>query len=148
MHTYQKLILAFLTLLVTILLIVNLHGPSSTHQNSHTTILLPTVPVFHADNSSFTDWSHHSDPVWDAILPSNGGHALSTNLSTGSHYWGKISMFHQLQCLLEIRKAFLVFTEHWDKAVTFVNECGKGSQCEKVGACFDYIRQVSSRGGQ
>ncbi|KAH7336734.1 hypothetical protein BKA65DRAFT_564036 [Rhexocercosporidium sp. MPI-PUGE-AT-0058] len=100
-----------------------------------------TKAVFHLDNQSYIAFDKRADDLWKSILPSNDGRVLATNISSGFHYWATVAMFHQLSCLRNIRYAFLAMSHSADAAVVIQQEMGKGSAYEKLGVCFDYIRQ-------
>ena len=105
---------------------------------------LPTQHVFdemHMDNQSYTVWNDDATQLWDALLPSNGGSVLATNLTSGYHFWGRIAMFHQLQCLKDIRKQFIAMTTDWEASKHLMSNRGYGSDYEEFGLCFDYLRQ-------
>lgn len=105
---------------------------------------LPEQVVFdemHMDNASYTSWSEEADHLWDALLPDNGGSVLATNLTSGYHFWGRVSMFHQLQCLRDIRKQLKAMSISWDASRALMSNRGWGSDYEQFGLCFDYLRQ-------
>jgi hypothetical protein len=107
-------------------------------------INLPHQAIYdemHMDNRSYTSWNEESDRLWDALLPENGGSVLATNLTSGYHFWGRIAMFHQLQCLRDIRKQLAAMSESWDASRTLMSHNGWGSEYERFGYCFDYVRQ-------
>lgn len=105
---------------------------------------LPEQAVFdemHMDNASYASWSDKADRLWDALLPENGGSVLATNLTSGYHFWGRVSMFHQLQCLRDIRKQLKAMSGSWEASRALMGNRGWGSDYEQLGLCFDYLRQ-------
>ncbi|KAL1877499.1 hypothetical protein Daus18300_002486 [Diaporthe australafricana] len=105
---------------------------------------LPEQAIFdemHMDNASYASWNEKADRLWDALLPENGGSVLATNLTSGYHFWGRVSMFHQLQCLRDIRKQLKAMSGSWDASRALMGNRGWGSDYEQLGLCFDYLRQ-------
>ena len=105
---------------------------------------LPEQRVYdemHMDNASYAAWTEKADELWEALLPENDGNVLATNLTSGYHFWGRVSMFHQLQCLRDIRKQLEAMSRSWDASKHFMRNRGYGSDYEQMGLCFDYLRQ-------
>jgi hypothetical protein len=105
---------------------------------------LPEQAIFdemHMDNASYASWNDEADELWNSMLPENGGSVLATNLTSGYHFWGRVAMFHQLQCLRDIRKHLAAMSESWDASRALMSNRGWGSDYEQLGLCFDYLRQ-------
>lgn len=101
------------------------------------------ISVMELGNSTFAAWTDEANRLWDseAVLPSNGGAVLATNLSSGFHFWAKPAMFHHLMCLREVRRQFVKMSASWD-ADFLSGRARSGSEYENLGYCFDYLRQV------
>ncbi|PYI28110.1 hypothetical protein BP00DRAFT_273048 [Aspergillus indologenus CBS 114.80] len=101
------------------------------------------VAKFHLDNSTFADLSHEGDAAWEALLPANKGVVLASNLTSGLHFWATVAMFHQLECLVMIRKTMQNLgsssPEPGDRSFHASTEAD--SVLDAVGYCFDYLRQ-------
>ena len=104
---------------------------------------LPPSPVFLLGNTSYRSFTDEkTQRLWDVILPANNGAVLATNVSSGFHLWARPAMFHQLQCLREIRTHFIALSRSWPAAQQFMNLRSHGSAYANVSYCFDYVRQV------
>ncbi|KAK2052710.1 hypothetical protein LY76DRAFT_609673 [Colletotrichum caudatum] len=106
----------------------------------------PTAPRFILGDVHHARFDDAGDALWNdpgALLPSSGGSALATNMTTGFHYWGDISMFHHLRCLRDIRTQMVRLARGDPTAAAeFVSQAGRsGSSYEALGYCFDYILQ-------
>jgi hypothetical protein len=99
-------------------------------------------PVFLFGNASYRSFSKAADKLWEELIPANNGAVLATNITSGFHLWATPAMFHQLQCLGEIRTHFIALSKSWDEAKRFMSWKGPGSPYQKVAYCFDYVRQV------
>ena len=88
-------------------------------------------------------WSTEASDLWESgsLVPANGGAVLATNLSSGFHFWARPAMFHHLRCLRDIRRQFISMSRSWDDQ--FSRDRGSGSEYDRLGRCFDYLRQVS-----
>lgn len=93
------------------------------------------------NNDSYGGWNDESDQLWDTIVPNNGV-VLATNLTSGFHFWANVAMFHQLKCLRDIRSRLIALAGSWDEVEAFTAWRGPGSEYERIGSCFDYVRQV------
>lgn len=102
---------------------------------------LPIRPTFHLDNQSYIPFDEEADRFWEDLTPPNHGAVLATNLTSGFHYWARLSMFHHLSCLRDIRKAFILISPDWAAAEDFVRDQTEVSHYSHIGRCFDYIRQ-------
>jgi hypothetical protein len=100
----------------------------------------PTLPVMVMGSREYGFWTKQGKELWDAIIPSNGGAVVATNLTSGFHFWAMPAMFHQLACLRDIRKQFSHMSKAWDGS--FVLNQGQNSEYERLSNCFDLIRQV------
>lgn len=99
------------------------------------------LEVMELGNRAYGSWRNASNPFWDRIVPGNGGAVLATNLSNGFHFWARPAMFHHLACLRDIRHQFMKMADGWD-AGHFASDRGPDSTYDRLGHCFDYIRQV------
>ncbi|KAK2049011.1 hypothetical protein LZ31DRAFT_591063 [Colletotrichum somersetense] len=106
----------------------------------------PPVPRFILGDAAYAQFDGAADALWNnpgALLPASGGAALATNMTTGFHYWGHISMFHHLRCLRDIRNQMVrLARDDPTTAAKFVSVGERpGSSYEALGYCFDYILQ-------
>ncbi|KAK1565917.1 uncharacterized protein LY79DRAFT_585144 [Colletotrichum navitas] len=106
----------------------------------------PKMPRFILGDAAYAHFDDAADALWNdpgALLPASGGSALATNMTTGFHYWGHISMFHHLRCLRDIRTQMVRLARGGPTtSVKYAPEDGRpGSSYEALGYCFDYLLQ-------
>lgn len=107
--------------------------------------VLHSSPKFILFDPSYTSLANVSDAQWESLVPESGGAVLATNLTSGFHFWANLAVFHQLQCLKDIRSQFVAVAKSWDNAEAFMKHRGPGSDYDLLGHCFDYLYQVFVR---
>ena len=103
---------------------------------------LDAKPVYQLGNPLYRSFEEEADELWEALLPSNKGAVLATNITSGFHVWAIPAMFHQLRCLRDIRTEFIALAKSGAEARRFMSRKGPGSRYDNITYCFDYVRQV------
>lgn len=127
------------TALLLLFLIFDAPTPQPTY--SETIPSLPVISQLYLNNFSFIPFDAETTKLWATQIPStNDGLVITTDLAKGSHPWADLSMFHQLRCLILIRETMVAMLESGKDEM--VNDTQGLVDYDKVGHCFDYVRQV------
>ncbi|KAH7548628.1 hypothetical protein BM1_11000 [Bipolaris maydis] len=144
MWTSYNLVVSFLSLCGAVLIFLTVLGPSPPLSHDVFYKPAPPKPKFILGDNAYASFDDAADILWGGILPRTGGSVLATNLTDGFHFWGQVSMFHQIRCLVDIRSQFLRMLRSAKESQSFVANKSSGSRYEQLGYCFDYILQVRS----
>lgn len=131
--------LVLMTCVATLLIVLIVQGPRPPIDAAVFQPPLRSIPVLHLDDASYTDLTGIGDVIWSSLVPRNRGYVLATNLTSGLHFWSDVALFHQLRCLILIRKSLMDLAKV-DAAKDHLFASGA---VDAVGSCFDYLRQVS-----
>lgn len=142
MCTFHNFFIGFLSLSAVLLIFLAVVGPPPPPSRDVFYEPAPLKPRFILGDKAYINFDDTADSLWDSIIPKTGGSVLATNLTDGFHFWGQVSMFHQLRCLVDIRSQFLRMSRSSEESRSFVADKSSGSRYDQLGYCFDYVLQV------
>ncbi|KAI1323997.1 hypothetical protein F5Y16DRAFT_402845 [Xylariaceae sp. FL0255] len=101
----------------------------------------PLKPTFLLGDITYRKFNDHAEALWDALIPAHNGAVLGTHIASGFHVWAIPAMFHQLQCLRDIRKELVALNQSAAEARRFMSYRGPDSSYDHITYCFNYLRQ-------
>lgn len=100
-----------------------------------------TETIF-SEHYEYQNWSQAADPLWEQLIPANGGFIVDESNPENSVYG--LAMFHQLHCVQMIRNAFQELYARLDGRSdgggNVLHDLDEGHLLH----CLDYFRQVST----
>lgn len=110
-------------------------------QSSQCSAYNSTETIF-SEHHEYQNWSQAADPLWDQLIPANGGFIVDESKSESSIYG--LAMFHQLHCVQMIRNDFQELYARLDgRSDGHSNVLHHLDELHLL-HCLDYLRQVSA----